>query len=644
MTAMDTMMAATPRVRGMAQPNAIGDYAMIGDCHSMALVGRDGSIDWLCFPRFNSSSVFARLLDDEIGGHFLVSPAEVVVRVRRQYLPSTNVLSTVFHTDSGRVEVLDCMPLAPLDPEEPGKVITHRAVLRRIRVEAGSVAMRVEVRPRFEYADVVPRFTVTSPGTAEIVGGPDALWLRMTQPLQDEGEALGGIWELGEGDEAWIEAAWTPSHESLPELDGKDDLTDMQERMADTISFWEDWLGRGWYEGDHARKVHRSAMVLKALTYAPTGAVVAAGTTSLPEQVGGERNWDYRFTWIRDATLTLTSLMILGYEPEAAAFKLWLERTGAGRPDDLQIMYGIGGERMLPEIELPHLAGYRNSKPVRVGNGAVKQRQLDSYGQLLEAACLYAKAGGEITDSNWQFLCGLADVASHEWRQPDHGIWEMRDRPRHFIHSKLNCWVALDRALRMVDEYGLPGNVERWTQEREAVHDYLMDHATTQGWFRQAADSNVADASTLLVPALGFLPTAHPLVVETIEVVLRDLSDDGLVHRYLSPDGLAGGEGAFLLCSFWLLDCLTHLGRLEEADDLLDRLLPLANDVGLFSEEVDPSTGQSLGNVPQAFTHMALVTSCAHLSAARRGLLPAPEEAHSYAELALDRLLAYREG
>jgi GH15 family glucan-1,4-alpha-glucosidase len=366
---------------------------------------------------------------------------------------------------------------------------------------------------------------------------------------------------------------------------------------------------------------------------------VAAPTTSLPEEIGGERNWDYRYTWIRDATLTLISLFELGFSDEALAFKGWLERTGAGRPLDLQIMYGICGERSLPELQLPHLAGHRDSAPVRIGNGAVKQLQLDCYGQLLQAAWLFRKAGGELTDDNWAFLAGLADVVCDRWRQPDQGIWEIRDDPRHFIHSKLNCWVALDRAVRIATSGDLPAPLEEWTRERDLLHAYLLEEGAADGWFGQAVGFPVADASTLLVPALGLLPTTHPAVLKTIEVVRRDLTQDGLVHRYLAPDGLPGGEGAFLLCSFWLVDCLVHAGQVDEGAELLERLLGLANDVGLFAEEAAVHTGEALGNFPQAFTHMAMVSSCAHLSAARRGLLPSGGEAYDYAELALDRLL-----
>ena len=619
--------------------NRIGDYAMIGDCHSLALVGRDGSIDWLCFPRFDSPSVFARSLDDD-AGHFRIAPdTDDAVEVLRSYLPSTNVLQTVFMTEHGELEVTDCMTVRPFHPSRPTAVDNHGSVLRRVRCRSGTVAVRVDLRPRFEYGTVLPRFTPLTPTTACVVGGPDALWVRSSGSLEVDRQHIAARWVLAAGDQAWVEVEWTAAAASSPHRAMRDHVADMEKRLAETIAFWEAWLARCSYEGDHTRRVHRSALVLKALTYAPTGAVVAAGTTSLPEWLGGSRNWDYRFTWIRDATLTLASLALLGYLGEAEAFKGWLERTGAGRPEDLQIMYRVTGERMLPEIPLDHLRGHRESAPVRIGNGAAGQLQLDSLGQLLEAGYLFGRAGGELTVDNAGFLKRVADLTVREWRRPDQGIWEIRDSPRHFVHSKLNCWMALDRAVRLADTGRLTGDVALWRRERDAVAAWLRSEASPDGWFVQAAGHPLADAAALLVPALGFLPPAHPDVLATIDVVRRDLSDGVHVHRYRSPDGLPGDEGAFLLCSFWLLDALTHAGRLEEAEYLITRLLGLANDVGLYAEMVDPTTGEQLGNTPQAFTHMAVVTSCSAISAARRGQLPPPDSAFSFIEAALDRRL-----
>lgn len=618
----------------------IADHALIGDCHSAALVARDGSVTWACFPRFDSPAVFCAVLDPRRGGAFRVGPAKDA-RVDHTYIEDTNVLVTLSETPSGVLEVTDCMPVARLDPALPSAVASRRSILRRVHCVAGEVEAEVLLWPRFEYGSFAPRFRLPRPTVAEIVGGADGLLVRATHPLGIAGDAVRARWRLRAGETAWIEAGWHASHEPRVEVTDPDAIgDDCARRLDGTIAFWRSWIDRCWYEGPHADAVRRSALVLKALTYAPTGAVVAAPTTSLPEAVGGARNWDYRYTWIRDATLTLTSLFVLGFGEEAEAFKGWLERTGAGRPEDIQIMYGIGGERSLPELELAHLDGHRGSAPVRVGNGAVKQLQLDAYGQILEAAHLFGKAGGTLTADNWRFLSGLTDIVCERWRRPDQGIWGIRDEPRHFVHSKLNCWIALDRAVRVADALALEAPVERWAAERDAIRDALLEESMGLGWFPQALGHHVADASALLVPAAGFLPTSDPLVHGTIEAVLRDLGSDGLMHRYRAPDGLGGGEGAFLLCSFWLVDCLIHAGIIDEAEALLDRLLALRNDVGLLAEEADPETGEALGNFPQAFSHMALVLSCAHLGAARRGEIP--DGAHSYAELALSRLLARR--
>jgi GH15 family glucan-1,4-alpha-glucosidase len=611
---------------------------MIGDCHSLALVGRDGSIDWLCFPRFDSPSVFARSLDED-GGHFRVAPAADARDVHRTYLPATNVLATTFVTDDGVLELTDCMPVGPFDADRPAAVDHHASVLRRARCTSGRVTVAVDLRPRFEYGTVLPRFTRTSATTAAIIGGPDALWARASRGLECEHGSVTARWDLVAGEDAWLEVEWTAAAELPPHDGAADHASAMATRFDETVAFWEAWLARCTYVGDHERRVHRAALVLKALTYAPTGAVVAAGTTSFPEWIGGVRNWDYRFTWIRDATLTLASLALLGYLPEAAAFKGWLERTGAGRPEDLQIMYRVTGERLLPELELAHLTGHRTSAPVRIGNGAAGQLQLDSMGQLLEAGYLFGRAGGALTLDNAEFLRQVADLTVRAWRRPDQGIWEIRDEPRHFVHSKLNCWMALDRAVRLAEAGRLDGDVALWRTERDAIAAWLLSEGSPDGWFVQAAGHPLADAAALLVPALGFLPPADPRVLATIDVVHRDLSDGGYVHRYRSPDGLPGDEGAFLLCSFWLLDALVHAGRIDDAEPLLERLFDVANDVGLYAEMVDPASGEQLGNTPQAFTHMAVVTSCSAISAARRGELPPTDTTFSFIEASLDRRL-----
>ena len=616
--------------------NQIGDYALIGDCHSAALVGRDGSIDWACFPRFDSDAVFARILDADHGGHFQVAPV-APHQVRRAYVEDTNVLRTQFETATGRIELLDCMPVLPFDPARPTEVRAHGSILRQARCVEGEVALRIGLAPRFEYGAFSPRFRATSPTTVEIVGGADALWLTCSHPLQVRPEGIDAVVNLRAGEALMLELAWSASfvEKSAAEHPSLDAL---HQRLDDTLAFWRGWLAQCRYQGAYVERVRRSALALKALTYAPTGAVVAAPTTSLPEEVGGARNWDYRYTWIRDSTLTLISLMVLGFRAEADGFRQWLRRTSSGRPGDLQIMYGILGHRSLPEVELAHLAGHRGSRPVRVGNGAVKQLQLDVYGSLMQASYVYAHAGGTVSPTNWEFLSGLAELVCARWREPDQGLWEIRDAPRHFVHSKLLCWTALDRALGIARLRGLPADVARWTRERDALRAYLLDDAQRRGWFAQAVGSDQADASCLLIPAMGFLPPGDPRVRETIRQVRAQLETDGLLFRYRAADGLAGGESAFLLCSFWLADALIHAGELAEAEQLVERLLGLCNDVGLYAEEAGLESGEAIGNFPQAFTHMALVTTCAHLTAAREGALPPSDTAYDFAELALGRL------
>jgi GH15 family glucan-1,4-alpha-glucosidase len=613
--------------------NEIGDYALLGDGQSAALVGRDGSVDWACFPRFDSPSVFCKILDEDRGGSFAVRP-HAVRRTQRHYLADTNVLATTFECEGGVLVVTDCMPVGRFDPAKPTQVDGSRSILRRVRCEGGRVSAAMLLEPRFEYATFIPRFTLRDERHAEIVGGADALLVTSTRPLDWARDRLTAQWELTAGEEVWIEAAWAPWGESANAVRSASP-DDFRQRLEDTIAFWRAWIARSQVRGERSAVIRRSALVLKALIHAPTGAVIAAPTTSLPERIGGVRNWDYRYTWIRDATLTLTSLIMLGLKDEAGAFKQWLSRTGAGRPEDLQIMYRIRGQRLLPEIELHHLKGHRGSAPVRIGNGAASQRQLDCYGQLLEAADLFDRTGGELTRSNWLYLTRVTDIVCEAWRRPDQGIWEIRDQARHFTHSKLHCWVAIDRALAIADRQQLPVPA-RWRTERQAIADYLMSACAPGGWFQQAAGCPQADAATLLVPAMGFLPTRHPTVQATIDRVRIDLEHDGLVHRYANRDGLEAGEGAFLLCSFWLLDCLTHSGRLDEAEALLERLIGLANDVGLFAEEAAPVTDEPLGNFPQAFTHMALVASCAYLDAARRGEI-AYDGSGAYTALALKR-------
>jgi GH15 family glucan-1,4-alpha-glucosidase len=584
----------------------IGDYALIGDCHTIALIGRDASIDWWCPGRFDAPSVFGRILDPD-AGHCAIRIGGRQLSTR-SYVQDTNVLTTVLSNDDGDLEITDCMPVDHYDADNPAAVTTHHCILRRLRCLSGQVNVEVESVPRPDYA-------------------------------RASADAFAETYELSAGDSMWLRI-----EEATLQTTADVDAHDAAHQLVTTIAFWRDWLSRCSYHGAYEDVVRRSALVCKALIYAPTGAVVAAPTTSLPEWIGGERNWDYRYTWIRDATVTLIALRVLGYGAEADAFKGWLERAGGGRPDELQIMYGVGGEPDLAEVELTHLAGHRDSKPVRIGNGAAKQKQHDSYGQLIEAAYLYVRSGGVLSDRNQRYLARLADVAADRWSTPDHGIWEIRAEPRRFVHSTLLCWVALARAVELAEQEHLSGDVDRWRRERDACRAHLLDTAARCGWFPQASGTadfeNCADAATLLIPAMGLLPADDETVQKTVERVRADLSEHGLLLRYRAEDGLAGDEGVFLLCSFWLVDVLTHQGRLPEAEELLERLIGLSNDVGLFAEETLASTGEALGNFPQAFTHMGLITTCANVTAAREKRIPEPGVAHDFAASAIDRLVA----
>ncbi len=602
----------------------ISDYGLIGDCHTVALVARSGSIDWWCPERFDRPSVFARLLDPDAG--------HCSIRIDHQrassrfYVQDTNVLTTVLSNDDGDIELTDCMPVAAFDESQPALVSTSHCILRRIRCLSGEVVVSVEVSVMPDYARPDPDPALVGVVTATATRGLDAT------PT-----GYAATWSLSAGETVWLRI--DGPNATRPPLIDHDAANDLMH----TIGFWRSWLNECSYRGAYEDHVRRSALVLKALIYSPTGAVVAAPTTSLPEAIGGERNWDYRYTWIRDATLTLISLRILGYRAEADAFKTWLERAMVAGPDALQIMYGVAGERELTEFELPHLRGHRDSKPVRIGNGAATQTQNDSYGQIVEAAWLYVRGGGTLAKSNRVYLAALVDKVARQWRKPDHGIWEIRADPRQFVHSTLHCWVALDRAIDLVESGDLDGDLDAWSAERDECRDHLLDLAKRCGWFPQASGSEeweqAADAAALLVPAMGFLPSDDPAVIATVERVRQDLNEHGLLLRYRADDGIEGEEGVFLLCSFWLIDVLTHQNHLDESEAMLERLIGLSNDLGLFAEETDAPTGEALGNFPQAFTHMGLITSCAHVTAAREGRVPAPSAAHDYAASALARLV-----
>jgi GH15 family glucan-1,4-alpha-glucosidase len=575
-------------------PQPIEDYAVIGDTQAAALVGRDGSIDWLCLPRFDSPACFAALLGDEHNGRWKLAPKGGIKRVERRYREDTLVLETDFHTEDGVVRVVDCMPPRGEAPD----------VVRLVQGLEGRVEIDMELILRFDYGRVVP--WVRRHGDYLLaVAGPAAV--RLDTPVETHGEnyTTRASFSVSAGDEVPFVLTWYASHEDEPAP------VRAAAAVADTDAWWREWITSCDSEDPLVR---RSLLTLKALTYAPTGGIVAAATTSLPEKLGGVRNWDYRFCWVRDATLVLNALLGGGFVEEAGAWRDWLLRAVAGDPRDMQIMYGCAGERRLTELELDWLAGYEGSRPVRIGNAASQQFQLDVYGELMDALLRAREHGLPPDDHAWRFQQVMLEFLEGAWDEPDEGIWEVRGARRHFVHSKVMAWVAFDRAATTVERFGRPGDADRWRRKCAAIHEQVCE----RGWdadrntFTQSYGSRALDAALLLIPRVGFLPGDDPRVIGTVDAVRRELVSDGFVLRYPtheSDDGLPPGEGAFLPCSFWLADALAMTGRRDEARALYDRLAALANDVGLFAEEYDPDTGRLIGNFPQAFTHVALVTS-----------------------------------
>ncbi len=588
----------------------IADYALIGDCHSVALVSRDGEIDWCCFHRFDSRPVFARLVDWSRGGYFRIAPVEPY-RALRRYLPGTNILETRFETSSGVFVLTDCFPIRETPSSDDADPVHPFHQLVRIgRCERGEVSVHLEFAPRFDYGLTVPALKLIGGGLVTVIGGADALLLQSDLPMsQTDINACEGKRALRTGEVTRAVLTYALPHELRPraitaeELDG---------RLASTRDFWTSWSNRCTYEGPYRDQVVRSALVLKALTNSPTGAIVAAPTTSLPEKIGGSRNWDYRYAWLRDSAFTLYALFILGYTDEATTFMQWIERTTAGRAEDLQALYGVGGERLLPEVELSGLDGYRGSRPVRIGNGASTQFQLDIYGEVIDTAWLYHRHGGVIETDFWDFLVGLGEHVAKVWIEPDEGIWEVRGGRRHFVYSKVMAWVAIDRLIRLSRALQRPFDVERWLGLRDEIRRRVETEGVdpVSGAFVQSLGSTSLDASALLLPLVHFLPADDPRVHATIDRIAKELSVDGFVYRYLDgADGLPGGEATFLICSFWLVDNLALTGQFERARELFERLCGCANDVGLLAEEVDPRTGELLGNFPQAFSHIGLINS-----------------------------------
>ena len=585
----------------------IEDYALLGDLQTAALVGLDGSIDWLCFPHFDSGACFAALLGDEENGHWRLAPAAGGRATRRSYRGDTLVLETVWETPEGTVKVIDCMP--PRD-EAPD-------IVRVVEGVSGRVPMHSQLRLRFDYGRVTPWVRKVD-GQIVAVAGPDSAWLSTPAPLEGRDFATHSEFSVSAGERVPFVLTWHPSWERPPKP------VDPYAAVEDTEAWWTDWMSHSTYDGGWQPEVRRSLATLKALTFQPTGGIVAAATTSLPEQLGGPRNWDYRYCWLRDAALTLQALMGAGFKAEAGKWRDWLLRAIAGDPSELQIMYGITGARRLPELELDWLAGYEGSRPVRVGNAAADQLQLDVWGETLDGLSFAREAGLSRNDDAWRLQVNLLEFLEGNWREPDNGLWEMRGDRQHFVHSKVMAWVAFDRMVSGVEHFGLHGPVDDWRRVRQEIRDEVLAKGfdAERNTFTQAYGSHQLDASLLLIPQVRFLPWDDPRVAGTVDAVQRDLTAEGFVLRYKpgsgsSDDGLPGDEGAFLVCSFWLADALHGIGRQEEAKTLFERLLGLTNDVGLLAEEYDPRIGRQVGNTPQAFSHLGLVNAARHLSGAR---------------------------
>ena len=605
----------------------IADYGLLSDCSSASLVSRSGSIDWLCLPRFDSPAVFARILDRR-AGHWSIRPAHDF-RAERRYLPGSLAIETTFTTEAGSIRLIDVMAARPGQRGHDHGLDPPHEVLRLVEGISGRVEVAMELAPRPEYGLVRPLLRPTDDG-ARTFGGPNQLAVTAGVPLTVERTEMSATLSVGQGDSIGFALRWAAVEGPAPQPTAAGAVA---ERIADTLVTWRSWEAlHDIYPGSMRELVRLSARVLHGLTYRPTGAMVAAPTTSLPETVGGERNWDYRYAWIRDASLTLQALYIGTCPDEAVDFTSFMTSSaggGAGDESSLQIMYGIAGEHDLSERELRHLAGWRESRPVRVGNGAWTQTQLDVYGELLDALYRYRAQLGELHPEIQRFVAGLADAALARWGERDAGMWEMRGEPRHHLSSKVLCWTALDRAVKLAPALGMHARADAWARERERVRDAVL----TRGWsearqaYAQSLDSDELDAAALLMPLVGFLPADDPRMRSTIEAIARELTEDGLVLRYrnqrgLNADGLSGEEGTFVICSFWLASCLARAGEVERAQALFDRLAGCANDLGLLAEEIDARQGELLGNFPQAFSHVGLINAAWDIDQARTAATP----------------------
>jgi alpha,alpha-trehalase len=594
----------------------IADYAIISDCHSAALVSRTGSIDWLCLPRFDSPSVFGRLLADD-AGHWSIAPV-AEARTTRRYLDDSLVLETTFVTDGGSVRLIDAMALDPREDVHDLGVGAPGFVLRLVEGIEGTVDMQVDYSPRPEYGLVLP-VLIPKEGGVLGRGGADVLALSGGFDLTAESSTARARFAVAAGDRVGFALDHSRSWEEAPRVIGQEEI---ERRMDETFGAWRSWsAAHQRYQGPWSDLVYHSGRVLQALMYQPTGAIVAAPTTSLPEVVGGERNWDYRYAWVRDASFTMDALWVAACPDEAVKFFDWLAGAAASELDsgDLQIMFGVGGERDLTERELPHLSGWRGSRPVRIGNGAWNQRQLDVYGELLSAAERLRDYLAKLDEPARRFLVHVADAAAAHWNEADHGIWEMRNPPRHFVYSKLMCWVALDRAVQLAPLLGAEDRVQDWSRTREEIREAILDRGWSEkaGAFAQSFGSDELDASNLMMPIVGFLPADDPRMLATLDAIAERLTDDhGLVYRYRATDGLKGSEGTFVLCTFWLAHAQALAGQTDRATETFERVVAYANDVGLLSEEVDENSRELLGNFPQALSHIGLINAAWAISQA----------------------------
>jgi GH15 family glucan-1,4-alpha-glucosidase len=620
------MSATHPRrdastVGSIAEFQPIAAYGLLSDCNTAALVDRDGAIGWLCLPRYDSPAVFAQILDPS-AGHWSIRPTGGYQSERR-YLPGTLVIETAFTTETGRFALTDAMAFAQGQRHHDLGFAAPHLLLRSVRGIAGVVELGLDLAPRPEYGLVIPLFRATD-GGGRTFGGPNQVVISAGVPTAIEDSTMRARFTLTAGEEVGFALQWSPPEGPAPD---HFDATAVPARIEETIAAWRSWEAEhDIYKGPHRELVRLSSRVLKGLTYRPTGAIVAAPTTSLPETVGGERNWDYRYAWIRDASLTLEALYIGACSDEAEEFVSFMTSSAGGRASErsLQIMYGIAGEHDLTERELAHLRGWRDSAPVRVGNGAWGQTQLDVYGELLNSLLRYRARLGDLHVEIQRFVADLANTAARRWRETDAGMWEMRGEPRHHLSSKVLCWVALDRAIALAPQLGMHADVEQWTRERDAIREAIL----TRGWndsrqaYTQSFGSAELDAAQLLMPVFGFLPATDERMRSTIDAIANELTEDGLVLRYrneegLNADGLTGEEGTFVICSFWLVSALAKAGELEQAEALFDKLAGYANDLGLLAEEIDTASGEQLGNFPQAFSHIGLITAAWEIDKAR---------------------------